>query len=148
MWNLNGRRILKYPHCVPGAIHSVEISEFFIQSDFTWNQFLGIYKFKKSHIYSFRAFKTQKWQSYKHHKWFHVKSEWKKNPEISTLWSSKKIAWTFFIQINGIEWFCKTWRQTNWFCLSRGRRTIDVSSMKEWKNIKKNPLTDMELLQT
>ena len=57
--------------------HSVEISEYFYLSDFTWNQFWGLQKSKmiKSAIGSFRIFQS----------WFHVKSEWKKNPKISTL---------------------------------------------------------------
>ena len=108
---------LVFPHCVMQSLskletHSVEISEFFSQSYFTWNQLWRIYiealelPFFPSFGFCFKPsksvkitknekFKTsfknvQKWQNLRLQicnckLWFHVKSGWYKNSVISTL---------------------------------------------------------------
>ena len=95
--------------------YSVEISWFLYHPEFMWNQFWGLLKCKISHFTTFRGSEfwflwifalsedwnlpneqysqPLKWQKryFLHCKnpqnWFHVKSEWYKNLEISTLWS-------------------------------------------------------------
>ena len=84
-----GREFLGFPHC------DVEIAGFFCYSDFTWNQFQGlVYIFqpskngKNSYKANFTALKMVKmavFELLKSLNWFHVKSEWLKNPQIATL---------------------------------------------------------------
>ena len=85
------------------VLHSVETSGFFYHSDFTWNQFglfqkLQYYHFENLEWFEFlENFTLQKMQKCKCVKmadfyfknlnnWFHVKSDWRKNSEISIQW--------------------------------------------------------------
>ena len=100
-------------------------TEFLCQSDFTWNQGLQIYSVKICNSKSFWGseiwflwfslylwrLKLTKYSKFRAHKigkrriqnfwilqdWFHVNSEWQKNPEISTL---SKFAWRKKFQIH------------------------------------------------
>ena len=80
---------------------SVEITEFFCHSDFKWNQLCSLcsgafecwFSLEISHLKMSKVPKNSKFWSAQMVKlagfgasnWFHVKSEWQKNPKISTL---------------------------------------------------------------
>ena len=93
--NQSSSKVNQKYQCIWLLGHSVESLRFFCHSDFTWNQFWAFLKSKICHFSKFRGSESTKFIAPKLAKMVDlellvdpkfIKSEWKKNHDIYTLW--------------------------------------------------------------